>query len=158
MADCGFVISGPDREGYYQWKPQKQTSAPDFAKIESELGFSLHKDIKELLSSYFYFMLEGDIEDKSFFIYGLLPTADIGQFVKDGFEKESYAGGYSHITEGHFFRLGGACIDGDDSFVLEIDNENGEILAVEYMDKKHIRFAGSLRELFLNSKPVWYQE
>jgi hypothetical protein len=31
----------------------------------------------------------------------------------------------------HFFHLGGACIDGDDSFALEVNNDTGEVIAVE---------------------------
>ena len=46
----------------------------------------------------------------------------------------------------------------DDSFVLEVNNDNGEVLAVEYMDKKHIKFADSLYDLFMNSTPIWYQD
>lgn len=157
MVDCGLIISEKDREGYYQWKPKKQTASVDFSAIESKLGFSLHTDIKKLVSSYFYFMLEGDIEGKSFFIYGLLPTVDLEKYVIDGFEKENYAGDYEYILSGHFFHLGGACIDGDDSFVLEVNNDNGEVIAVEYMDKKCVRFADSLYDLFMNSTPVWYQ-
>ncbi len=157
MADCGLVISKPDRDGYYQWKPLKQTQPVDFQGIEAGLGFPLHKDIKELVSSYFYFMLEGDIGEKSFHIYGLPPAADIGKYVAHGFEKENYAGDYTFITDGHFFLIGGVCIDGDDSFALEVNNDNGEVLAVEYMDKKHIKIADSLYELFMKSTPVWYK-
>ncbi len=158
LVDCGLVISEPDRDGYYQWKPVKQTRSVDFAGIEARLGFTLHKDIKELVSNYFYFMLEGDMDEKSFHIYGLLPTINIEKHVTGSFEKENYAGDYSFITEGHFFLLGGACIDGDDSFALEVNNDNGEVLAVEYMDKKHVKFADSLYDLFMNSTPVWYKE
>lgn len=157
MVDCGLVISEKDREGYCQWKPKEQTASVNFSAIESKLGFSLHTDIKEMVSSYFYFMLEGDIEGKSFFIYGLLPNADIEKYVIHGFEKENYAGDYKYILEGHFFHLGGACIDGDDFFVLEVNNDNGEVIAVEYMDKKYVKFADSLYDLFMNSTPVWYQ-
>ena len=79
-------------------------------------------------------------------------------YVIESFEKESYAGDYEFILNGQFFQLGGACIDGDDSFILEVNNENGEVLAVEYMDKKHIKIANSLYDLFMNSKPIWYEE
>ena len=158
LVDCGLVISEPDREGYYQWKPVKQTKSVDFAGIEARLGFPLHRDIKELVSGYFYFMLEGEMKGKSFHIHGLLPTADIESFVTKGFEKENYAGNYDYIIQGHFFLLGGACIDGDDSFALELNNDNGEILAVEYMDQKHVKFADSLYDLFMNSTPVRYEE
>lgn len=158
MVSCGLVISEPDREGYYQWKPKKQTAPVNFSEIESKLGFSLHEDIKALVSSYFYFMLEGKLNGKSFHIYGLLPTASIENYVIGAFDKEDYAGDYSYITDGHFFHLGGACINGDDSFVLEVNNDNGEVIAVEYMDKKHLKFADSLYELFMNSAPIWYKE
>lgn len=156
-ADCGLIIAGPDRDGYYQWKPQKQTDFIDFASIEAKLGFSIHKDIKEFVSSYFYFMLEGDMKEKNFDIYPLLPTANIEKHVMDGFEKESYAGDYDFILKGQFFRLGGACIGGDDSYILEINNETGEVLAVEYMDKRHEKFADSLYDLFMNATPIWYE-
>ncbi len=155
--DCALVISEPDRDGYYQWKPQKQVVPVDFACIEEKLGFSLHKDIKALVSSYFYFMLEGDMDEKNFHINPLLPTTNIEKYVMDGFEKESYAGDYDFILKGHFFYLGGACIGGNDSYALEINNETGEILAVEYMDKRHEKFADSLYGLFMNAKPIWYE-
>lgn len=158
LADCGLVISEPDRDGYYQWKPIKQTNPVDFAGIESGLGFPLHRDLKELVSGYFYFMLEGQKDGKTFHINGLLPMVNIEGYVIRGFEKENYAGNYDFITSGHFFLLGGACIDGDDSFALELNNDNGEILAVEYMDQKHVKFADSLYDLFMNSTPVWYEE
>ncbi len=157
MVDCGLVIAGPDRDGYYQWKPQEQTIPIDFTGIEAKLGFSIHKDIKALVSSYFYFMLGGDMDEKNFNIYPLLPTANIEKYVLDGFEKESYAGDYDFILKGQFFQLGGACIGGDDSYILEVNNETGEVLAVEYMDKRHEKFADSLYDLFMNSKPIWYE-
>ena len=157
MVDCGLVISVPDRDGYYQWKPQEQTTPIDFTGIEAKLGFSIHKDIKALVSSYFYFMLEGDMDEKNFNIYPLLPTANMEKYVLDGFEKESYAGDYDYILKGQFFQLGGACIDGDDAFILEVNNETGEVLAVEYMDKKHEKFADSLYDLFMNARPIWYE-
>lgn len=156
-ADCELIIAGPDRDGYYQWKPQEQTSHIDFASIEAKLGFSIHKDMKAFISSYFYFMLEGDMDEKNFHIYPLLPTANIEKYVLDGFEKESYAGDYDFILKGQFFRLGGACIGGDDSYILEINNETGEVLAVEYMDKRHEKFADSLYDLFMNATPIWYK-
>ncbi len=158
MVDCGLLISAPDREGYYQWKPKKQTNPVDFAGIEAKLGFILHKDIRELVSSWFYFMLEGDLGNINFHIHPLLPTTDIENYVIGRFDKEDYVGNYSFITGGHFFHLGGACIDGDDAFVLEVNNENGEVLAVEYMDKKHIKIADSLRDLFMDSRPIWYKD
>ncbi len=158
IVDCGIVISEPDRDGYYQWKPKEQTVPVDFTSIEAKLGFSIHKDIKALVSSYFYFTLGGNMDDKNFDISPLLPITNIEKYVLDRFEKESYAGDYDFILKGHFFHLGGACIGGDDAFVLEVNNDTGEVLAVEYMDKRYEKFADSLYDLFMNSTPIWYQD
>lgn len=155
--DCGLVISEPDRDGYYQWKPMEHSTPVDFTSIESELGFSLHQDIKDFVSSYYYFMLEADMGDANINIYPFLPTTNVENYVIDSFEKESYAGDYAFILKGQFFQLGGACIDGDDSYILEVNNESGEVLAVEYMDKRHIKIANSLYDLFMNAKPIWYE-
>lgn len=157
IVNCGLVISEPDRDGYYQWKPVEQTAPVDFTNIESKLGFSLHQDIKAFVTSYYYFMLSADIEDAGINIYPFLPTTNVEKYVIDSFEKESYAGDYDFILNGQFFQLGGACIGGDDSFILEVNNENGEVLAVEYMDKRHVKIANSLYDLFMNSKPIWYE-
>ncbi len=158
LADCGLVISEPDRDGYYQWKPKAQTLPVNFTGIEAKLGFPIHKDIKALVSGWFYFRLGGNMDGKNFDIHPLLPITDIEKCVLDRFEKESYAGDYDFILKGHFFQLGGTCIDGDDAYILEVNNETGEVLAVEYMDKRHEKFAESLYDLFMNTTPVWYQD
>ncbi len=155
--DCELVISGADRDGYYQWKPVENVAAVDFTCIESKLGFSLHQDIKSFVSSYYYFMLDAGFEDVSINIYPFIPTTNIEKRVINSFEKESYAGDYEFILNGHFFQLGGACIGGDDSYILEVDNENGQVLAVEYMDKNYVKIANSLYDLFMNFNPIWYE-
>ncbi len=158
IINCGLVISGPDRDGYYQWKPVEQTTPVDFASIEAKLGFSLHPDIKDFVASYHYFRLDADIKGASIDIHPFLPITDAEKLVIDRFEKESYAGDYEYILSGRFFQLGSACIDGDDSFILEVNNETGEVLAVEYMDKSYVKIANSLYDLFINSNPIWYKD
>ena len=37
-------------------------------------------------------------------------------------------------------------------------NENIRDLPYQYMDQKHVKFADSLYDLFMNSAPVWYEE
>lgn len=158
IVNCGLIISEPDRDGYYQWKPVEQTTPVDFTDIESKLGFSLHPDIKDFVASYYYFRLDADIEGANIDIHPLLPITPTEKIVIDRFEKESYAGDYEFILNGQFYQLGSACIDGDDSFILEVNNETGEVLAVEYMDKSYVKIADSLYDLFMNSTPIWYKE
>lgn len=158
IVNCGLVISEPDRDGYYQWKPVGVTTPVDFTSMESKLGFTIHQDIKAFVNSYYYFMLGADIGDASINIYPFLPTMNVEKYILDSFEKESYAGDYEFILNGQFFQLGGGCIDGDDSFIIEVNNKTGEVLAVEYMDKRHVKIADSLYDLFMKAIPEWYEE
>ncbi len=158
IVNCGLVISEPDRDGYYQWKPVEVTTHVDFKSMESKLGFSIHQDIKDFVTSYYYFMLGADIGDAGINIYPFLPTTNVEKYILDSFEKESYAGDYEFILNGQFFQLGGGCIGGDDSFIIEVNNKNGEVLAVEYMDKRHVKIADSLYDLFMKAIPEWYEE
>ncbi len=157
IVNCGLVISEPDRDGYYQWKPMEHNTAVDFAGVEAELGFRLHPDIKAFVTSFYYFRLDANIEGANIDIHPFLPITPTEKLVIDRFEKESYAGDYEFILKGQFYQLGSACIDGDDSFILEVNNETGEVLAVEYMDKTHVKLADSLYDLFMNAKPVWFE-
>ncbi len=158
IVNCGLVISEPDRDGYYQWKPVEVTTHVDFKSMESKLGFSIHQDIKDFVTSYYYFMLGADIGDAGINIYPFLPTTNVEKYILDSFEKESYAGDYEFILNGQFFQLGGGCIGGDDSFIIEVNNKTGEVLAVEYMDKRHVKIADSLYDLFMKAIPEWYEE
>lgn len=158
IVNCGLVISEPDRDGYYQWKPVEATTHVDFKSMESKLGFSIHQDIKDFVTSYYYFMLGADIGDAGINIYPFLPTTNVEKYILDSFEKESYAGDYEFILNGQFFQLGGGCIGGDDSFIIEVNNKTGEVLAVEYMDKRHVKIADSLYDLFMKAIPEWYEE
>ena len=155
--NCGLVISEPDRDGYYQWKPIEVTTPVDFTSLEAKLGFSIHQDIKAFVGSFHYFMLGADIGDADINIYPYLPTTNVEKYILDGFEKESYAGDYEFILKGQFFRLGGGCIEGDDSFIIEVNNKTGEVLAVEYMDKRHVKIEDTLYDLFVKATPEWYE-
>lgn len=153
--NCGLVISKPDYDGYYQWQPLQQTIQIDFERIEDKLGFRIHKDIKEFISSYFHFQLEGYTNVYSIWIYGLLPTYNIERVILDRFNKSDYAGDYQFILNGQFFFIGAGCIDGDDSHCFEVDNTTGEVLAVQYTDQKYLKVEDSIKDLFLHIKPIW---
>lgn len=150
-----LIISEPDYDGYCQWQPIKVEEKFDFTLAEEKLGFKIHKDIKDLLSSYYHFMIEGYTKDYSMHIYGFTPGTDVDRLILHRFEKESYAGDYHFILNGNFFQLGAGCIGGDDSFIFEVDNTTGEVWAVEYMDKRAYKIALSIKQLLLTIKPIW---
>lgn len=50
----------------------------------------------------------------------------------------------------------GYCIiDGVDSYLVQVNNETGEVTAVEVMDKRSIHLANSIEELLCNMKGIW---
>lgn len=152
--DCGLIISEPDDDGYYQWQPIAQTQRVDFFRVEKELGFSLHPDIKDLVSSYFYFRLDGEIGACSFSIDPILPNFSLESWIKGRFEKESYSGGYDFVANNKFFLLGNGGIDDDDDFLLEVSNDTREVFAVEYMVQQHIKIADSIYDLLMKADPI----
>ncbi len=154
-AKCILVISPPDYDGYYQWQPVKINENIDLSSAETKLGFKVHKDIKELITSYYYFSLEGHTNEYGIRIYGNPPGMDFERSILNGFDKEDYAGNYKFITSGQFYQIGSGCIDGDDSYIFEVDNTTGEVWAVEYMDKKAYKVAESIKDLLLTIKPIW---
>lgn len=153
--DSQMFISEPDMDGYCQWQPALQDEAVDFEGIENELGFKVHNDIKQLVSSWYYFRLEGRIKRTNFDIYSVTPDMDMNEVVTSRFDKESYSGGYEFVEKEKFFLMGGCCINGDDSFLIEVNNATGEVYAVEYMDRKNVKIADSIYDLLMNGKPLW---
>lgn len=153
--DSGLIISEPDEDKYYQWQPVLQNEQIDFEPIEGRLGFGIHKDIKQLISSYYYFMLDASIGKINFHINPVTPDINIEEFLFERFDKKSYSGGYKFVKKGKFFLMGGCRINGDDSYLIEVNNDTGEVFAVEYMDRKNVKIADSIYGLLMNGKPIW---
>lgn len=153
--DSQMIISEPDMDGYCQWQPVLQNKTVDFESIENELGFKLHNDIKNLVSSYWYFSLEGRIKRIKFHIYAVTPDMDMKEVIIERFCKEDYSGGYKFVEKEKFFLMGSCCINGDDSFLIEVNNATGEVYAVQYMDRKNVKIAKSVYDLLMNGKTVW---
>ena len=153
--DNPLLISGRDDEGYCQWKMIPQTEPVDFAAIERKLGFPIHESIKELLSCYFYFQLEGKTEHYTIWIDGLSPKTDIARMIPDFFDQKGYCEETDWIPDTHFYRIGSGIIGGDDSYIYEVDNATGEVYAFEYMDHRYHKIENSIKDLLLHIKPVY---
>ena len=46
-------------------------------------------------------------------------------------------------------------IDSVDSYLVQVNNDTGEVTAVEVMDKKSIKLADSIEDLLYNMKGIW---
>ena len=151
-----FLMDTLDENGYAQWKPKLQENAVSFENIEKELGFKIHPQIKEYLSTYWFLALDGRLQTQKNKIVlrlnGLTPYNDLNERIVSGFDNEQ-----SHYLSDHkYFLIGTYCmIDGNDSYLIHVNNDTGEVTAVEVMDKISITLANSIEELLMNMKGIW---
>lgn len=151
-----FLLETLNEKGYAQWKPKLQENVVSFSKVEQELGFLIHSQIKEFLSTYWFLALDGRIQTQNKKIVlrlnGLTPYNDLNERIVSGFDNEQ-----SHYLSDHkYFLIGTYCmIDGNDSYLIHVNNDTGEVTAVEVMDKISITLANSIEELLMNMKGIW---
>lgn len=151
-----FLLETLNDKGYAQWRPKEQESKVDFKEIENKLGFSIHPQIKEFLSTYWFLPLDGIIHTTSgeveLRLSGLTMYTNIEERIKSSFNSE----GTHYLTDHKYFLIGTFCsIGGDDSFLVQVNNDTGEVTAVEVMDKVSIKLANSIEELLRNMKGIW---
>ena len=82
----------------------------------------------------------------------LTPYTNLTEYIKSGFDNEET----HYLSDSRYFLLGSYCmIDGVDSYLVQVNNETGEVTAVEVMDKRSIHLADSIEELLCNMKGIW---
>ena len=146
-----------DAEGYVQWKPQPVEQPVDFTNAEKTLGFSIHPQIKEYYSAYYCHAPEGilylaDGERVHFTLHGIKAGADIEKIILRNWCDEET----QYLTDHPYFLLGTfCCIGGCDSFLVEVNNDTGEVTAVEVMDEVSVHLADSIEELLYNMQCIW---
>ena len=151
-----FLMETLNESGYAQWKPQLQEQPVSFDNIERTLGFSIHPQIKAYFSTYWFLPLEAkyyiDQKEIIFNIVGINPYSALDTILKDNFNFE----GTHYLFDHNYFLLGSYCnVDGNDSYLVEVNNETGEVTAVDVLDKKSLKLADSIEELFYNMKGIY---
>ncbi len=74
--------------------------------------------------------LRGGTEIARLKIDSLLPTDDLLIYAKNSFHEKD-----CHYLKGNFFLLGRFCkIDGNDSYVVHVDNRDGAVYAVDVLE------------------------
>ena len=46
-------------------------------------------------------------------------------------------------------------INGNDSYLVQVNNDTGEVTAVDVMEKISVKLADSIEELLINMKGIW---
>ncbi len=151
-----FLLETLDDNGYAQWKPKLQEKSVSFENVEKELGFSIHPQIKDFLSTYWFLALDGRIQTLSqkvvLRLNGLTPYSDIHERIISSFDNEQT----HYLSDNKYFLIGTYCmIDGNDSYLVHVNNATGEVTAVDVMDKVSVKLANSIEELLMNMKGIW---
>ena len=150
-----FLLDTLDDAGFAQWAPKPQHQKHGFDQVEQELGFQIHKQIRAYLSEYWFLPLDGKllISDSIVFLrlIGVTKNTDLHALVMSGFQRK----GTHDLPEHHDFLLGTYCVvDGDDGFTVQVDNETGEVRAVDPVEHRSVHLADSIEDLLLNLKTV----
>ncbi|MDE6087669.1 MAG: SecY-interacting protein Syd, partial [Oscillospiraceae bacterium] len=145
-----------DDEGYAQWKPQLQDKIVSFDNIEKELGFHIHTQIKEFLSTYWFLSLDGMVQSSrgkvNLRLNGITPYVVLDTLIRNNFDDEE-----THFLHDHkYFLIGTYCMIGcNDSYLVQVNNDTGEVTAVDVMEKISVKLADSIEELLINMKGIW---
>ena len=151
-----FMPDTLDDNGYAQWQPVLQEQSVSFEGAERVLGFTIHQHIKDYLSAYWFLALDGRLQtqDKNIILRldGLTPYTDFNERILSCFDNEQN----HYLTDHRYFLIGSYCvIGGNDSYLVHVNNDTGEVTAVEVMDKRSIKLADSIENLLYNMKGIW---
>ena len=151
-----FLLETLDEEGYAQWKPKLQEKPVSFDAVEKELGFSIHPQIKDFLSTYWFLALDGRIQTSSekviLRLNGLMPYNNLQERIISDFDSEET----HYLTDHKYFLIGTFCsIGGNDSYLVQVNNDTCEVTAVDVMDRRSVKLADSIEDLLMNMKGIW---
>lgn len=137
-----YLPNTHDEFGYVQWQPVLQTESVDFTQIESELGFTIHKSIKEFCSIYWFDRIES-FSNGGMWIDGVLPYNGCSpdavlKNLKIGFNNcmEDYC------NDSAYFNIGGTDSDG-----IYVNNTSGKVIAANVYEEVTIDIADSIESL-----------
>ena len=150
-----LIVAENDKFDELEWLPKLQEKRIDFNSLEEDLEFRIHPQIKDFLSTYWFMPLEGKTDKIDHLVlHELLPQSqyELLKITKCYFNKKEY----HYRNDGNYFLIGDfCCIDGNDSYMVHINNDTGEVFAVQNFDKISIKIANSIEELLGEMKGVW---
>ena len=152
-----LIVDDDSNQGNYVcWKPQLQTKKIDFEKCEEILGYEIHPQIKEYVSTYWFVNLEGVIYKEgnriSLQLNAILPNYNMEQYIVGSFDnRETH-----YLIDEEYFLIGTYCsYCGDDSYLVHVDNKTGCVYIVQVIEQISIKIADSIEELLNNMKGIW---
>lgn len=134
-----MIIPNSLNNGYIQWQPLRQETSVDLSALEQKLNLSIHPQIKQYFTSYWFLSMIGDIDNITLDFRSVPYGIDILKLVE-----ECCATGVNNLPKGNIhFELGYASVENDDSYLIYIDNETAGVKCVQPEDND-VKELGSL--------------
>ena len=128
--DKHMIIPNSLNNGYIQWQPLRQEVSVDLSDLEQRLNLSIHIQIRQYFTSYWFLSLDGAIGNITLDFCSIPYGMDITKLIE-----ECYAIGAKNSPAGNiYFELGYASVDGDDSYLIYVDNETACVRCVQLED------------------------
>lgn len=81
----------------------------------------------------------------------ILPCYDMNEVIIERFRRTE-----TESKESKYFLIGNfCCINGDDTYSVQVNNDTGEVFAVWMLDGSFIKMASSIEELLSNMNGEW---
>jgi len=88
----------------------------------------------------------------SFSLLQLLPGTLFDELIRTRFNRS----GAHYLKDHNYFLIGTYCrVDNVDSFLVQVNNETGEVTAVQVSNRCSIKLADSIEELLMTMKGIW---
>ena len=123
--------------------PIEQDKTFDFEKVEKDIGFTIHCDIKAFLSTYWFDMIEGFFIDRYVNINGVQKTEDVVNDLITGFAM----GDELFLSDARSWYLGGC-----DPYSMYVNNTTGKLIAVIPYENKAMCLSDSISDLISHMK------
>ena len=137
-----MIIPNTNKKGYIQWKPIPQEEKVDFSELEARLNITINPQIKQYFTSYWFLSLIGEIDDTTL-DFLIIPY---GINIMNLVERHYNLGKTNFPDEDVCFELGFADVNGDDSYLIYVDNETTMVKCVQLEDDNVIEM-GALDEV-----------
>ena len=142
--DKEMLLGSPDEEGEIQWLPKEQEKI-DWQTVETDLGFSLKKELKDYYNTYLFLAMPGMINNCELHFYRIDGSEPLNRIVI-----RNYHDAQAVFPNTQTFLIGNANIDDDDSYFIYYDNASGEMFCYESDTENRVLLSSSIAKIIGN--------
>lgn len=144
----GMYIGLENENGYIPWRIMDNDKEVDFDRIQKEIGFKLHPDIKAYFTSCFFMKMVGCVKNVTISMTPITPLVNIEHFILKRNQIAKEMGRDNKLIE-----IGLVEIDGADGLLLCVDNNTGKVVWLDVEKDESGAISTSIYELISTMEP-----